>query len=138
VGFPSESERDFRDTLSLFREVRYTTAFMFAYSKRGNTRAASMTDDVPVEEKKARLAELIGLQTGITKEKYAAMTGKPVEVLVTEKQQRGSGMWMGQDGGCKRTLLACAHNIAGTILQGRVVRSSGMTLIVERTEAWLS
>jgi tRNA-2-methylthio-N6-dimethylallyladenosine synthase len=133
VGFPSETDQDFRDTLSLFKEVRFTSAFMFAYSKRENTRAADMADDVAPEEKKTRLAELIKLQTIITKEQYAAMTGRLMEVLFVDRKRGESNLWMGQDTGCKRTLLTCAHNIAGTILQVRAIRSSGMTLIVERT-----
>ncbi len=132
VGFPSETDRDFQETLSLFREARYATAFMFAYSKRENTRAADMPDDVPFEVKKARLAALIDLQTTITKENYAAMVGKPAEVLFVERKRGNKTVWMGQDYGCKRTLLACNENIAGTILPVRILHSSGMTLIVER------
>jgi tRNA-2-methylthio-N6-dimethylallyladenosine synthase len=133
VGFPSETERDFQDTLSLFRNVRFTTAFMFAYSKRDNTRAAPMADDVPSASKKERLAGLIELQTTITKDRYASMVGKSLDVLFVERKRGGETTWMGQDDGCKRTLLTCNENIAGMILPVRAVRSSGMTLVVERT-----
>ena len=133
VGFPSETEQDFNDTLSLFREVRYTAAFMFAFSKRENTRAADMVDTVSAEEKRARLAALIDLQTSITKEHYAAMINRPLEILFLEQQRGKAKCWIGQDNGWKRALLACADNIAGMILQVRAIRSSGMTLIVERT-----
>ena len=133
VGFPSETKRDFQDTLSLFKEVRYTAAFMFAYSKRENTPAAAMIDDVPSEVKKERLAALIDLQTAITKEHYATMVGKTIEVLFIERKRGSEDLWMGQDNGCKRTLLTCNENIAGMILKVRAVRSSGMTIILERT-----
>ena len=132
VGFPSESESDFNDTLSLFKEVRFTAAFMFAYSRREGTAAAEMADDVPPAIKKERLSKLISLQTDITKEQYAAMVGKALEVLFVEQQRGGERLWIGQDGGCKRAVLACKENIAGMILKVRVVRSSGMTLITER------
>jgi tRNA-2-methylthio-N6-dimethylallyladenosine synthase len=132
VGFPSETKQDFEDTLSLFREARFTAAFMFAYSKRENTRAADMIDDVSEKDKKARLATLIDLQTTMTKEHYRAMIGRPMESLFIERQRGKEKLWMGQDNGCKRTLLSCMENIAGTILKVRAIRSSGMTLIVER------
>jgi tRNA-2-methylthio-N6-dimethylallyladenosine synthase len=132
VGFPSETKQDFEDTLSLFREARFTAAFMFAYSKRENTRAADMIDDVSEKDKKARLATLIDLQTTMTKEHYGAMIGRPMESLFIERQRGKEKLWMGQDNGCKRTLLSCMENIAGTILKVRAIRSSGMTLIVER------
>jgi tRNA-2-methylthio-N6-dimethylallyladenosine synthase len=133
VGFPTETDRDFQDTLSLFAQARFTTAFMFAYSQREQTRAADMGDDVPVEVKKARLATLIDLQMSVTKERYAAMIGRNIEVLFVEQKRGSEATWMGQDIGCKRTLLACNENIAGTILPVRVIRSSGMTLTLERT-----
>jgi tRNA-2-methylthio-N6-dimethylallyladenosine synthase len=132
VGFPSETEKDYKDTLSLFREARFLTAFMFAYSKRENTRAADMHDDIPSEVKKQRLAALIDQQTTITKEQYAAMVGKRMEVLFVERKRGSEALWMGQDIGCKKTLLSCNENIAGMILQVRAIRSSGMTLVTER------
>jgi len=132
VGFPSESEADFNDTLSLFKEVRFTAAFMFAYSRREGTRAAEMIDDVTGAIKKERLSALIALQTEITKDHYAAMVGKELAVLFVERQRGRERLWIGQDGGCKRAVLACEENIAGMILKVRAIRSSGMTLITER------
>ena len=60
------------------------------------------------------------------------MPGKTISVLVTERQRGRDRLWMGQDNGCKRVLLACENAIAGTILQVRVVKSTGMTLVCER------
>ena len=132
VGFPSESGEDFQDTLSLFRQVRFTTAFMFIYSKRDNTAAAAMADDVSVTEKKRRLKELIDCQTSITRELYQDMVGKTLPVLFTDRQNDGDMLWMGQDNGCKRVLVSCDESLAGMILPIRATKSSGMTLIGER------
>lgn len=132
VGFPTETASDFDDTLSLFEAVRFTAAFMFAYSRRGNTVAASMADDVPAPVKQDRLRRLIELQTAITKCHYAAMVGKDVVVLITGRQDARDGLWMGTDMGCKKVLAACKDCRPGTILPMRVTRSSGMTLICER------
>lgn len=134
VGFPTETEEDFQETVSLFKSVRFTSAFMFAYSKRDGTAAAAMTDDIALGKKKERLAALIDVQTKITKEHYASMVGKEIDVLFTERQRGREKLWMGQDNGCKRVLLACDDAIAGTILHVQALRSSGMTLVCERTK----
>jgi tRNA-2-methylthio-N6-dimethylallyladenosine synthase len=131
VGFPTESDAEFRETLELVRCARFTTAFMFAYSPRAGTAAASMEEGISKAEKMARLSELIALQTGITREIYDKTVGEELEVLVTERQQKRDLAWMGQDAGCKRVLISCEGLAAGTILKVKAVRSSGMTLIAE-------
>lgn len=133
VGFPTETDAEYEGTLSLFETVRFTTAFMFAYSRRDNTAAASMADDVPAAVKQDRLARLIRLQTAMTKEVYGAMIGRELPVLLTGRQEGRDGLWMGQDMGCKKVLAACKDCRAGTILPLRIVKSTGKTLIGERT-----
>jgi tRNA-2-methylthio-N6-dimethylallyladenosine synthase len=134
VGFPGETDDDFEQTVSLFEQVKFTTAFMFAYSVRGETAAAKLPGVVAEEIKKQRLSRIIAIQTLITRKTYQNQVGRTVEVLFTQRQNRRDKAWMGQDNGCKRVLLDCNDNLAGMILSVRVVRSSGMTLIAERTE----
>jgi len=134
VGFPSETDADFAATLELVERVRFTTAFMFAYSVREGTAAARLDDDVPRTTKIARLNRLIKLQTEVTRSVYEAMIGRTLAMMVSGRlEKRGSEFLKGQDTGCKRILLPCADVKAGTILRVRAVRSSGMTLIAERT-----
>jgi tRNA-2-methylthio-N6-dimethylallyladenosine synthase len=133
VGFPTETEQEYNDTLSLFRTVRFTAAFMFMYSARPGTEAGRREDDVPLTEKKRRLKELIDVQTSITRQRYAAMVGTECAVLFTARQDGGRRLWMGQDMGCKRALFACKEPLAGTILNVPVTKSTGMTLICETT-----
>ena len=132
VGFPTETDSEFRETLSLVRDARFTTAFMFAYSPREGTAAAGMKGEIPKKEKLARLSELIALQTEITREIYEKTVGQELEVLITEKQRKRDKAWMGQDKGCKRILISCEELVAGMIFKVRAIRSSGMTLITER------
>ncbi len=134
-GFPGEAANDFGETLALFREVRFTSAFMFAFSPREGTAAATLADQVPHAEAQRRLRELIELQTTITKERYASMVGRSVRVLFTERQQGRERAWMGQDYGCKRVLLTCDSELSGTIFDVRVRASTGMTLVGERETA---
>ncbi|MBD3319890.1 MAG: tRNA (N6-isopentenyl adenosine(37)-C2)-methylthiotransferase MiaB [Chitinivibrionales bacterium] len=132
VGFPGETIDDFRETLSLFEEVRFTAAFMFAYSKRDQTQAAAMKETCTEKEKKARLSELIECQTGITRAYYDSMRGKNVQVLITERQKKKDRYWMGRDFGCRNVLVPCKRDISGTILNVGIAKSTGMTLVAER------
>ncbi|MDR0306213.1 MAG: tRNA (N6-isopentenyl adenosine(37)-C2)-methylthiotransferase MiaB [Chitinispirillales bacterium] len=132
VGFPTESDKEFKETLSLVRDVRFTTAFMFAYSPREGTTAASMTEEISGEQKQERLAELIAVQTGITRSIYKESVGEELEILISGRQEKRTAAWMGQDRGCKRVLLSCTSVEAGMILKVRAVESSGMTLLAER------
>ncbi len=82
VGFPSETEEDFQETLSLMREVRFQGAFSFAYSERVGTRALKIEPEVPVKERFDRLRRLQGLQDQITSEWLESMVGEEQTVLI--------------------------------------------------------
>lgn len=82
LGYPGETETQFRNTLDFVSEARFDSAFMFAYSPRPGTRAASRADQVSQETKLRRLAELIAMQNEITTEINRAPVGETVEVLV--------------------------------------------------------
>ena len=73
VGFPGEDDDDFAATEALLRRVGYDSAFLFRYSAREGTRAASWTDDVPDDEKGRRLERLIALQETISAERNRAL-----------------------------------------------------------------
>ena len=82
VGFPGETERDFRDTLSLIEEVGFGTVYVATYSPRPYTRAARLPDSVPREEKARRLQEVLALARRIAHELHRRHIGDTVEVLV--------------------------------------------------------
>jgi tRNA-2-methylthio-N6-dimethylallyladenosine synthase len=132
VAFPTETEDDFVDTMSLVSSVKFTAAFMFAYSARPGTKAQELGDTVSGEDSSRRLAKLVALQTGITRDHYLSMVGRTVDVLITERQSRQNGDWMGHDYGFKRVLLPCSDELAGMILPLHVASTSGMTLQCER------
>ncbi len=91
VGFPGETEEDYRQTLDLMNEVRFDSAFMFAYSPRAHTYAARfLADDVPALVKQQRLAEVIERQERHSWERFTALVGTRRRVLV-EGPARGSG-----------------------------------------------
>lgn len=82
VGFPGETEEDFQETLSLYDEVGYDSAFMFIYSARPGTPSYKHFQDLPREVKTERLARLIEKQKAWSARKNAAYVGRDVEVLL--------------------------------------------------------
>lgn len=83
AGFPTETEEDHKETLSLMREVEFDFGYMFYYSERPNTYAArKLEDDVSLEDKKRRLREIIDLQSEIGKKKLLRYVGTEQVVLV--------------------------------------------------------
>ena len=85
VGFPGETYEDFQQTLSLIREVGFTSLFTFIYSPRKGTPAAEMDNPVTDEEKGRWFRELLDVQEEIAAERCAAMVGTVEKVLVEEK-----------------------------------------------------
>jgi tRNA-2-methylthio-N6-dimethylallyladenosine synthase len=82
VGFPGETEEDFRDTLGLAEEVRYDGAYTFQYSPRPMTEAAAFADQVPKEIVQQRYERLVALQERISFERNEESVGRTEEVLV--------------------------------------------------------
>jgi tRNA-2-methylthio-N6-dimethylallyladenosine synthase len=82
VGFPGETEDDFRATLEVVEEVRYDSAFTFIYSSRRGTEAADLPDQIPYEVKRERLERLVDVVQRIAAERNAERVGRVEEVLV--------------------------------------------------------
>ena len=95
VGFPGETYEEFQDTLSLIREVGFTSLFTFIYSPREGTRAAKMPDPVSHEEKAQWFAELLKVQEEVAAQRSAAMVGQTYRVLVEERNEK-SGLLSGR------------------------------------------
>ena len=97
TGFCGETEEDHLDTLSLMKEVRFDSAFMFKYSERPGTYAAKrLDDDVQEHVKTRRLNEVIALQNQISIENNRADIGKTVEVLVEGTSKKSDEMLFGR------------------------------------------
>jgi len=89
VGFPGETEGDFRETLRVVEEARFDSAYTFQYSPRPGTRAAGLEDQVPKEVVQERFDRLVALQEGISLERNRALQGRTVEVLVEGEGRKG-------------------------------------------------
>lgn len=88
VGFPGETYDDFCETLSLIKEVGFTSLFTFIYSKRVGTPAAKMEDPISEKEKSAWFKELLQVQNGLTEQQCQKYVGKTVKVLIEGKSTK--------------------------------------------------
>ena len=98
AGFCGETEEDHQATLSLMREVGYSSAYMFKYSEREGTMAAKrFADDIPDEVKGRRLEEIIALQQDLSLESNQKDIGKTFEVLVEGSSKRSDNEYFGRN-----------------------------------------
>ncbi len=87
VGFPTETEEEFEETMEAMRQVRYSNAFLYTYSPRKGTPAKRWADDVPEEVKNERHKRLLDLHNSIASELMSEKLGEEVEVLVERRNK---------------------------------------------------
>ena len=104
VGFPGETEEDFQDTMDVVNEVGFENAFMFMYSKRSGTPAATMAEQVTEQIKSERLQQLMRLQNYKAKEESQKYLGKTVKVLVEGPSRKNPEMLTGRTSTHKTSL----------------------------------
>ena len=130
VGYCGETEEDFQQTLSLVKEVRFDSAFMFKYSERPGTYAAKhLKDDVAEEEKIRRLNELIQLQTAISAERNAEDVGKEFDVLVEGFSKRSREQLCGRNEQNKMVVFPRQGQRIGETVRVRIAGSTSATLL---------
>jgi len=131
VGFPTESGEDFEDTLNVMRLVEFDAAYMFKYSERQHTIASrKFPDDVPEEEKSARLTRLIDMQKKISFKKNQLHVGKVFEVLV-EGRGKKENQLLGRNDGNKIVVFADNGAKEGDFVRVTISEATANTLIGE-------
>ena len=128
VGFPGETDEQFRETISLMNEIRFDSAFMFHYSVREGTRAAEFTDDVPRDVKIARLQTIIGLQQRVTSEVNTALIGSSAEVLVEGPSQKNEELLFGRSRTGKVVVFPGDAGLTGHVVNVKIASASAWTL----------
>ncbi|PSG90949.1 tRNA (N6-isopentenyl adenosine(37)-C2)-methylthiotransferase MiaB [Aurantibacter aestuarii] len=97
AGFPTETEEDHEDTLSLMRYVKYNFGYMFTYSERPGTLAErKLEDDIPEEIKSRRLSEIIALQLEHSEFRTREHLGKTIEILIEKQSKKSEDQWSGR------------------------------------------
>jgi len=128
VGFPGETEEDFLQTLSLVNEVRFDNAFVFKYSKRKNTPAATLRDQVPqavIEERHARLFKRIN---EISAQNYKALVGQHLQILVEGASRKNAARLEGRTRCNKIVVFEGADRHRAQLLDMKIRRASLCTL----------
>jgi tRNA-2-methylthio-N6-dimethylallyladenosine synthase len=136
VGFPGETEADFEQTLALLDEVEYDNLFSFKYSRRPNTPALALDDQIPEEEKSRRLGILQERQRKIQIRRNAEYEGR-VEECMVEGFNKATGQWMGRTTQHKMVNFlrpASDADITGQYLDVRVTRSGPNSLVGEAVQ----
>ncbi|MGN0814335.1 MAG: tRNA (N6-isopentenyl adenosine(37)-C2)-methylthiotransferase MiaB [Candidatus Coproplasma sp.] len=133
VGFPGETDEDFRDTLKLVKEVNYSSAFTFVYSRRDGTKAATMEDQIPEAVSKERIMELIELVNSQTREQTSHYVGKTVEILC-EGYDDKKQLYLGRDEYGRMGYFESRKNLIGEFVYIKINRANGVSLMGELTE----
>jgi tRNA-2-methylthio-N6-dimethylallyladenosine synthase len=115
VGFPGETEEDFRETLEVVEAVGYDSAFTFVYSPRAGTEAAEMPDQVPDEVKRERMERLVDVVQRCAAARNASRVGLVEEVLVEGPSRTDPALLRG------RTRRNTTVNFSGTAAPGELV-----------------
>ena len=127
VGFPTETEEDFKDTLDVMKKVEFEQSFIFKYSPRPHTLAYTFPS-VPDNVAQHRLEQALTLQDEITEKKLKAYIGSIQEVLFVKEAPRSNTMIVGQLFGHARVITNKKYNLLGKIVKVKITGLSGHTL----------
>lgn len=132
VGFPTETEADFQDTISLMNYVKYDFGYMFTYSERPGTLAErKMEDDVPEETKKRRLSEMVELQQEHSGYRTRQNLNTVVEVLIEKESKKSDAHWSGRTPQSLVTVFPKGDYKIGDFVNVKVNDCTSATLIGE-------
>ena len=130
TGFPSETEKDHQDTLTLMEEVKYDFGYMFAYSERPGTYAARhFRDDIKKEIKQRRLEEIINLQQKHSKERNQTFLNLTCPVLIDKSSKKSDDFWSGRTSENNVVVFPKESYSLGDIVQVTIEDCTSATLI---------
>lgn len=136
-GFPTETEEDHQATMNVMKEVKYDGAYMFTYSRRPNTKAFRMEDDIDPETKTRRLDEIIALQREHSYELYKEQIGKEKEIILETLSKKSDDYYMGRTD-CNKSVIVPKHksfvNENGMLVEEKTF-NIGDTIKVKITKA---
>ena len=129
VGFPGETDEDFKATLELARKVNFSSAFTFVYSKREGTVAAKMENQVHEEVSKARIMQLVDLINSQTRALSQTYIGKTIEILCEDYDEK-RGLYLGRDEYGRMGYFASDENLVGQFVNIKVEQANSVSLTV--------
>ena len=127
VGFPTETEEDFLQTLSLVKEADFSSAFTFVYSPRTGTKAAQMEGRIPEEVSKERIMRLVDAVNENTRLKSLEYVGKVTEILCEDYDEK-KGLYLGRNEAGRMGYFASEKNVIGEFVKLKVDHANGISL----------
>ena len=131
IGFPGETEEDFLDTLNLAKEVQYDSAFTFIYSRRNNTPADMMLDQVPEDIKHDRFNRLVDTINKYVIQKNKAYDGKTVEVLVEGTSKNDETKFSGRTRNGRLVNFTGDNVSTGDLVNVKITKAQNFSLVGE-------
>ena len=130
TGFPTETEKDHQDTLTLMEEIKYDFGYMFAYSERPGTYAArNLNDDVNKDIKQRRLEEIINLQQKHSKERNQRFLNLTCPVLINKSSKKSNEYWSGRTSENNVVVFPKQNFSPGDIVDVKIENCTSATLI---------
>lgn len=128
VGFPGETEEDFEETASLMRDVQFDQAYIFKYSKRQDTPAADMPEQVNEREKERRNQILLEILNSGMARIHEKLVGETVEILVEGRSEKAGKRMFGRTRTNKIVFFDGSERHKGELLPLRIERATHITL----------
>jgi tRNA-2-methylthio-N6-dimethylallyladenosine synthase len=128
VGFPGETKNDFEETLSLAREVEFDNAYIFKYSPRRDTPAATMPNQVPQLIREERNQQLLQTINEIAARKYEKFIGRQTQILVEGPSKKNAARMSGRTRCNKIVLFDGTERHRGRIMDLKITRAGSFTL----------
>ncbi len=128
VGFPSETDADYAATRELYQRVGFDNAFIFRYSPRRDTPAATLDGPVPESVKEERNQDLLRVVDNLAKARAEVFVGQRVEILCEGVSRTNDATLMGRTGGNKIVIFEGGERHIGEIFEVKITRSSGFSL----------
>ncbi|WP_219838833.1 tRNA (N6-isopentenyl adenosine(37)-C2)-methylthiotransferase MiaB [Paenibacillus sp. R14(2021)] len=123
VGFPGETEEQFEETITLMKEVGFSSAYTFIYSPRAGTPAADMADNIPENVKRARLARLNAVVAELSRQSNESMQGQEVEVLIEGHSKNNADVLSGRTRTNKLVHIQGPASWIGQFINARVTEA---------------
>ena len=128
VGFPGETEEDFEQTLSLASEVGFDNAYIFRYSPRRDTPAATLPEQLPEEVKEERNQRLLGRVNELGARRYESHIGQRRQILVEGPSRKNAARLMGRTRCNKIVLFEGGERHRGQLMDVKITRAGSFTL----------
>ncbi len=128
VGFPGEDEHDYAQTRDLVETIQFDNAFIFRYSTRAETSAATMPDQLPEKVKEARNQDLLGVVDASAHRANERLVGREVEILCEGPSRNNAARLMGRTGSNKIVVFEDGRNRAGEMMKIAVQQANGFSL----------